>query len=385
MSTPEESKEVLHLPAAGSEAVGSARLREALAARDVESIGRALRHDIVILPLVHDPESGSTQVQVIGTPAADGGPAELELCLFSSSAAYARFIGDAPERSFAIRRGSDLAPFLFQHHAALSRVVFDPAEEHAMSASPEDVLAILEPREDDDDLAWLTEGTEPGSDAPLTGRVKERTLEDGLEGMDVVGFEIPLPGAWATLDLADPQRLDSQIEALIDRQLGELQVNPALREDLSRWLRALCERAGQAQARSMAFLVERTETAAFALTMTMYWHELGRALGESSHLEPLARKLASLDDGGTVLSAPTAAGPLVRHERVMKGGEELGVDAQRVLVVDYWLERPDGRGLATVSYSTPHIEAAELVRTLADALILEGSWILEPSESAPEA
>lgn len=376
MTTPDEPTEILHLPAAGSEEVGSARLREALVARDVEAIGRALRHDVVVLPLLYDEASGEAQVQVIGTPGAE--PPQVELCLFSSSAAYARFIADSPDRSFALRRGSELAPFLAQHHEALARVAFDPADPHAMAASPADVLAILEPREDDDEVAWLLEGDAGNPDAPLTDRVPERTAADGLEGMAVVGLEVPLAGAWLTLDLTRPQELSQQIRKLVDRQLTGLPAAPVLRAELTTWLTTVCERAAHARARSMAFLVERTEREAMALTMTMYWHELGPAVGEDSHLEPVARRLAALDDGGTVLRAETAAGPLVRHERIRRGGEELGVDAHEVLVVDYWLERPDGRGLALVSFSTPHTGIAEHVRTLTDALLLEGAWVLEP-------
>ncbi|NLF04478.1 MAG: hypothetical protein GX593_05680 [Actinomycetales bacterium] len=378
MTGSDQPTEILHLPAAGSEDVGSARLRAALAARDISAIGRALRHDVVILPLLHDDATGQTQVQVIGFPAEGSTPAGVELCLFSSSAAYARFIGDSPDRSFALRRGSDLAPFLAQHHAVLARVAFDPAEPHAMTASPEDVLAILEPQPDDDDVAWLTEGDEGNPDAPLTGRVPERTLADGLEGMAVVGLEVPLPGEWVTLDLAKPRKLAKQISKLVDRQLKGLAPAPVLRDELTRWLTTVCERAAQARARTMAFLVQRSDDDALALTMTMYWHDLGPAVGEPSHLEPLARRLAGLDDGGTVLRADTAAGPLVRHERVLHGGEELGIAKQPVLVLDYWLERPDGNGLALVSFSTPHVALTEHVRTLTDALILEGGWVLEP-------
>jgi len=370
---------VIRLPAAGSEEVGSARLRKALEERDVEAIGRALRHDVVVVPLVLDEASGTHQIQVVGTPAQGDTPAMVELCLFSSSAACSRFLAEAPERSFTLRRGSDLAPFLAEHHASITRVAFDPAEPHAMAASPEDVLAALEPREDDDDVAWLLEQDAGNPDAPLSDRVPERTLADGLEGMDVVGLEIPLPAAWVTLDLTDPTRMRTHVDGLVDRQLDGLEVSPALRADLTRWLTVLCERASQARASSMAFLVERTENEALALTLTMYWHSLGPAIGSPSHLEPVAQRLARLDDGGTVLRAETAAGPLVRHERVTRGGEELGVEAQQVLVIDYWLERPDGLGLATASFSTPHVNLAEHVRTLTDALVLEGGWVLEPS------
>lgn len=376
MMPPDEPTEILHLPAAGSDEVGSARLRDALVARDVEAIGRALRHDVVVLPLLYDEASGEAQVQVISTP--EAGRPQIELCLFSSSAAYARFIADSPDRSFALWRGSDLAPFLAQHREALARVAFDPAEPHAMAASPEDVLAILEPRKDDDVVAWLLEGDAGNPDAPLTDRVPERSAEDGLEGMTVVGLEIPLAGAWLTLDLARPDRLARQIRKLVDRQLAGLSAGPMLRTELTTWLTTVCERAAQARARSMAFLVERTGREALALTMTMYWHELGPAVGKESHLEPVARRLAALDDGGAVLRAETGAGPLVRHERIRRGGEELGIETHEVLVIDYWLERPDGRGLAVASFSTPHTGIAEQVRTLADALVLEGSWVLEP-------
>src|SRR5690606_37038740 len=110
-------------------------------------------------------------------------------------------------------------------------------------------------------------------DAPLTDRVPERNAKDGLEGLTVVGLEIPLAGAWLTLDLARPDQLARQIRKLVDRQLAGLSAGPMLRTELTTWLTTVCERAAQVRARSMAFLVERTEREALALSMTMYWHE----------------------------------------------------------------------------------------------------------------
>ena len=154
------------LPSAGSEHVGSTRLRAALVARDVEAIGRALRMDVVVVPLLRDPDTADAQIQVIGVPGEEPGTQALELHLFSSSAAYARFILDAPQRSFSLQRGEALATFLAANHAALDRVVFDGAEDHAMAASPADVLAALEPQPGDDDVAWLLGDAAAPSPAP---------------------------------------------------------------------------------------------------------------------------------------------------------------------------------------------------------------------------
>lgn len=137
--------------------VGSARLAAALASGDADAIGRALRLDVVIIPLILSPD-GERQIRVFqpqGPGDAGAGGASYELALFSSVPALASFLAGDPNREFDVQRGAALAPFLEENRAVLERVVFDPAGPHPVAAPTDAVIAALAPREDDDLVEWV--------------------------------------------------------------------------------------------------------------------------------------------------------------------------------------------------------------------------------------
>jgi hypothetical protein len=124
--------------------------------------------------------------------------------------------------------------------------------------------------------------------------------------------------------------------------------------------------------------VQRTADAALALNVTLYWHELGPAIGDHSHLERMTSKLrAALGEDAELVGTTTQAGPFVRHSRVVAGASELGAGDVPLLVVDYWLEFPDKRGLCLITFSSPHLQIRELLLTIMDNIVLTGAWVLE--------
>lgn len=136
--------------------VGSERLAAALATGDADEIGRALRLDVVIIPLVTGAD-GERQIRVFQPQAADSadGAGSYELALFSSVPALANFLAGDPNREFDVQRGAALTPFLEENRALLGRVVFDPAGPHPVAAPTDAVLAALAPRDDDDLVSWV--------------------------------------------------------------------------------------------------------------------------------------------------------------------------------------------------------------------------------------
>lgn len=84
------------------------------------------------------------------------------------------------------------------------------------------------------------------------------------------------------------------------------------------------------------------------------------------------------------MGADTAAGSFVRHSHVERGADEVGGGGLPMLVLDCWLERPDGGGLVLLSFSTPHLDAREAIVLLTDTLVLHGAWVVdeEPTEQA---
>lgn len=345
-------------PSAPATDVGSERLAAALAAMDPTAVGRALRQDFVVVPLMRGPE-GETQTRVVAAEDADG-ERRWELHLFSSSQTFAAWIGantDAGE--FALQRGTSLIALLDTYGPILRRVVFDTAGPHPVHASPEDVRASLEPQPGDDDVRWITQEHEHGL----------------REGERVTGLDLFLGDDWAQIDLTGPASIDADTKALVDAQLQGLRA-PALRGQLIAWLRQSARTAAAAGGRSMAYLTRRTADAAASVAVTTYWQDLGAAPAEG-HLAAMGARLNTGKGPQDVLvEASTAAGPLLRFTHRTTGPKELALAP--IGVIDYWLQFPDGQGLCLVSFSTPHVEQLGAVQQLADAVVLAAAWQLAP-------
>ncbi|WP_166848269.1 hypothetical protein [Isoptericola sp. BMS4] len=58
------------------------------------------------------------------------------------------------------------------------------------------------------------------------------------------------------------------------------------------------------------------------------------------------------------------------------GGEDLAV-----LVLDYWLAAPGGRGVVQLSFSTPHVGARDAITLLADNVVFATAWVLEGADA----
>lgn len=353
------------LPSAPAADVGSERLAAALAASDPIGIGRALRQDYVVVPLLRGPD-GQTQTRVVAALDADG-ERRWELHLFSSSQTFAAWVGDADAREFALQRGAGLAALLDAYLPLLRRVVFDAAGPHPMQASPEDVRASLEPQPGDDEVAWITQNPETG-------------LRDGER---VRGLELFLGEDWSQIDLSSPASIDADTKTLVDAQLKDVPRAPVLRGQLTAWLRQSARTAAAAGGRSMAYLTRRTADAAASVSVTVYWQDLGTP-PPGGHLASMRARLN--EDKGpqdVLVEASTAAGPLLRLAHRTIGPEELALAP--VGVIDYWLQFPDGRGLCLVSFSTPHVDQFAAVQRLSDAVVLAAAWDLVPQDGAPDA
>jgi hypothetical protein len=355
--------------------VGSAALAAALKRQDVAAIGQALRHDYVVVPQLRT-ETGDLQVRVFESEHPTG-PSPYELCLFSSTETLAAYLAENEDREFALQRGPSLAPFLEQYRDLIERVVFDPAGPHPMMAIADDVLRSLQPQPGDDEVAWAASA--PG------GRLDEAALPLDPERSTVVGLDIALSREWFVIELADAAARDDQVSLLVRQQLAALAPAPVLRAELERWLRESCERAASAGGRFLAYLLQRNEIAALALNVAMYWHPLGPAIGDLNHLDRLTARLRSgLTEGSELVGAETLAGPFIRHSRVGAAAAELGASDTPLLLVDYWLQFPDLRGLCLLSFSSPHIGIEPQLRLLMDNIVLTGAWVLETDRAGTD-
>jgi hypothetical protein len=357
--------------------MGSAPLAAALIARDVDAIGRALRLDYVVVPLLRR-EGGASEIRIFGTAGATPENPEWELCLFSSTEAFAAFIGEATDREFALQRGSSLAPFLAEQVDFLSAVTFDPASPHAMTAPAAAVLAILEPRPEDDEVEWASAGANDAvgevDEARSGSEISDDDAPASSPGSPVTGFDLSLVGEWFPINLANEAERDTQIATLAGSQLKKIEAAP----EFADWITDSGDRAAGGGARFLAYLLQRSQGGALALNVAVYWQELGPAIADVRHLDRIGGTLQQgLVEGAQLLEADTPDGPLLRHTRTVAGSGEPGTTNIPLLLADYWLEFPDQRGLCLVAFSSPQLAQGELLLTLTDNIVASGTWTRE--------
>ena len=347
-------------------------LRAALASGDRAAVGRALREGPAIVPhLTRD--DGTPQVRVF--PAPDGSTAPYEVCLFSSASALAAFLGDDPGRDFSLRRRDSLAPFLRRHGAALDRAVVDPAGPHTMVFAVPELLAALETAPVADDPTGFFDDT--GAGISPEGREALATAEEpgGSRG---IGIELNLPDHWVLLDLEDPEARDREIRDVVKRQTAALGDRGAsLRRDLRDTMIDAAVKAASAGGQVMAYLVLPGTTAALALNLTLYWHDLGPETDGIPHLRRLQDRLGAHPGPDDALTrTETLSGSFLRHVRVARGAAELGAQDVPLLLVDYWAEAPGRQSVARLAFSTPHVEIRDQMLTLTDKVLFATEWLM---------
>ncbi|MCE1174896.1 MAG: SseB family protein [Propionibacteriales bacterium] len=346
------------LPAAALTELGSPELAAALAARDYPAVLEALAYGVVVVPVLH----AETGLQALGVGGEGGG---LDCCIFSSAATLETFVADSTERSFVTRAGAAVVEFVVAEADRLSRLVIDPAGPHPMAIRVADLVAIL---------------------SVPTGEV-EPALDDPALPADIAGFEVPLDANWGVLDLsADAASRGDQIKQLVKVQTRSLSDQGAsLRHDMRGWLTRTADQAASAGGRQFAFLLAHTKQAAAAVTMVSYWHELGAGVGAESPIDRLGDHLVDTADAADELVKLDVAGDrVIRHTRVRHGNAELGGGEIPLLLIDYWVAVPQegASSLAHVSFSSPHVPAKDAIQTLADTLVLAGTWVAAEEAAA---
>ncbi|MFC8797983.1 SseB family protein [Promicromonospora sp. NPDC057138] len=362
--------------------VGSVALALALATGDRAAVGRNLRDDVVVVPIL-DREDGTPQVQVFPTP--EGSDKPYQLHLFSSTQTLSAFLQDAPDRAFSLRRRDSLAPFITRHGAALQQVVIDPAGPSAMTFEVKEVLAALDPEPPADDPTGLFDETGTG----ISGEALHAlgTVDDpgGYRG---IGIELNLPDHWAMIELDEPEQRERQIREIVKQQTVKLGDRSApLRRDLREKMIEVADKAEAAGGKIMAYLLLPGDAATLALNLTLYWHDLGPEAGTASHLQRVQDRLNSdLGQEGVLTRTETLSGPFLRHIRQSQGAEEVGGQDLPLLLIDYWAEAPGKQSIARLAFSTPHIGIRDEILRLTDKVLFSTEWILgQPSEDAPAA
>lgn len=372
------------VPISPADPVGSPRLAAALASGEAEAIGRALRMDIVVVPLVRAAD-GTTQIRVTRTD--DG---RLDLVLFSSSSTLAQFLHDASAREFDVRRGPELAPFLEAHRANLARVVFDPAGPHPVAAPVDAVIDALRHRPDDDEVGWITQ-SDTGSGArdeasPVAGDVSPAGDVSSAGNVSPAGNEAPPSGTagdpvdyrWAMPLRGWVRVVPDELRGYPDRMTSQLakaarRLPRAQRDAVAAWVTATALAAAREDAlREVASISEGRGDGAFVIVATRSWHPAGPS-SDGDFDAAVARLAAGLNgDDELVSSGDAFVAPTVRHTRTVV---DPSVSDGQVAIVEYLLAFPGGRGFCRARFLTPQSgRRADLVRETAP-IVAGGQWV----------
>jgi hypothetical protein len=331
-------------------------LAQALAQADLSAVLEALASDVVLLPVVAGDELGSYDVRAFTAPSAT---AELDLLVFSSAETFDLFLGESPDRLFVLLQGAAVVEWALDNADLIEALVFDAAGPHPLRLAVSTLNALVEVSE-----------VEPENDIPEPV---------DLSGATVTGFDVPLPEHWGRIDLLDAEKKGQQIKRLVKQQLKSLgEQGATVRYETRAWLRSAADRAASQGGSQMAFLLAGGKYGAASLSMVVYYHDIGSPVGPQRHIDRIATQLAS-DGTGKVAEIDMEDTRIIRHEHLGSGAPKLGAEVE-LLLIDYWIDAPDERHLAHVSFSTPHVDAREAMIALMDNVVFSGHWVLDISE-----
>ena len=124
---------------------------------------------------------------------------------------------------------------------------------------------------------------------------------------------------------------------------------------MERFLTLVVSAAKAVHARFLAVTVVPIDGEPLGIALSTKWHEIGPAIGTVSHLDRMAERL-----GGTTIDSAS-----LRYLRVA---------GDRALV-EYWLEFPDQRGLATIAFSISSDTASPALLKMTDRIAESATWV----------
>lgn len=196
-----------------------------------------------------------------------------------------------------------------------------------------------------------------------------------------LGLDLVLPGDWWRIPLGRQAERRAAVRALLKRQVSGLVVTPALLRDLTTALDAVADDAHGSG--GLVLWMSTGLVAQVPLSVTLV-----AKTTDASDLDALAESLPPAHD---VVTGRLEAGRVVRRVHVRDGTgvldgllaatpggsgvlatEELR-RADRVLLGDYWVERPWG-GLVHLAFSSPIVPLREPLVELFDTVVETVVW-----------
>jgi hypothetical protein len=192
----------------------------------------------------------------------------------------------------------------------------------------------------------------------------------------VVDVAVVLPGDWWVIDLQGEAAWQRGVRGLVKRQFAGVDDQPVLRAQVTEQLTRAAARAASAGSRRLCVSLQRVAEVPVPATLSVYLLPLGIPEG-ASHLDDLADEvLGAADTDARSDTARVAAGPVLRRVRTLRGDDPVAAPSDvPVLTADYWLEMPDGDGLAQLTFSTPMVAWAEPMLGRFDAVVGTAAWV----------
>ncbi len=340
--------------------VGSSALATAVTQQDLPSVLEALAWDLALVPVrVVD---GAVRPVALASPDDDG----LVLPVFSSAQAVSHSV--LRDEFFVARLGAALVDTAATHREELRTLLIDEGSPASFSLKVAFLAAVL------DDFA------QEASDED----VEANGLGDLPSFEGATSLDLNLPEHWAHLDLsASDDRLKARIREVVKAQTRTLSdAGALLRQDMRSWLLRAAIQARAADGRDFAVLLARSSQAATALSVVNYWHAAPPGL-RTGLLEAITNQVVEAKESSDELVLIDRPGDRVlRRLRHSRGASELGAQEMPLLLVDYWLPTPDDTAVAHVAFSTPHVELADPILALSDAIVLSATWARKDPPSA---
>lgn len=195
-----------------------------------------------------------------------------------------------------------------------------------------------------------------------------------LEPGRVVDVRVALPADWWVIPLLDTAERQRAEQTLVARQLAGRGVDDPLRPALSEALTAQTGAAAAAGARLLALSLQYAEGVPIPASLVLHWGEdLPSAEGNLlADLEDGLRPHPGSEPSGFSLDlAKLPSGRTLRRVQVEAAMAEGNPES---LLVDYWVERPDG-GLVHLAFASPILPLRDPLLSLFDAVTGALRWV----------
>lgn len=212
-------------------------------------------------------------------------------------------------------------------------------------------------------------------------------------GAAIIDVQVVLPDHWWAIPLQPAQARERSVDALVARQFRGTDNQPLLRVDTRRQLLAQAQDAADSDARLLALSLLAVAGVPVPASLVVHWIDLpqipGVRPGDGTPLVDLQHELqpapgAELPAGYQLDLGRMPAGTVLRRVHDRLAGLVADEASVPSLVADYWLERPDGRGLVQLAFATPMVGLRQSLLELFDAIAGAVRWVSErPDRRVP--